>query len=550
MLFIRCSICFLYFFGHLHLSAQTTQELADRTIVVINRNDPDSYEIGHYYALKRGIPESNIVELDTSLSETITIKQYVETVANPLLNVLLDKKWVKGIKNASKDAYGRDRLSITVHRISYVVLIKGIPLRISNDPIQIKESSESVPSQFLVNQCSLDGEISLLLAPPHLSMTAFINNPYFNNINISETDANRILKLTRLDGPTKNDVIRLVDRTIQAEEIGLMGRTYFDIGGPHKRGDSWIGEAGKITEEAYFDVDYETTKGKIDYTDRLDAPAIYMGWYNQNAYAQWSEARWQVPPGAIGFHLHSFSATSVRNTKTWLGAFVSQGYCVCFGNVFEPYLEYTHRPQILLRHLMAGGNFGDAVMLSTPMLSWQNVAIGDPLYRPFKVPLSEQIKSFNNTIFGSYAIIREMNRLIEEESKDAAIVYGRSKFEIKPSLALSYKLANLYVDTNQSAEAVKILKYIRLLTQFSLDELVLAQNIADLLNKYGDNQLALNVYKNLLKERELSDALLASLYERGSKVAKDCGDITLAGRWSVKARNMNRPLSENAKNKD
>ena len=87
MLFIRCSICFLYFFGHLHLSAQTTQELADRTIVVINRNDPDSYEIGHYYALKRGIPESNIVELDTSLSETITIKQYVETVALSLIHI-------------------------------------------------------------------------------------------------------------------------------------------------------------------------------------------------------------------------------------------------------------------------------------------------------------------------------------------------------------------------------------------------------------------------------------------------------------------------------
>ena len=135
-------------------------------------------------------------------------------------------------------------------------------------------------------------------------------------------------------------------------------------------GDAWLRAAGEIAEAAYFDVDFETSKRPMDFRDRLDAPAIYMGWYRPNAYAQWRAPRWRVPAGAIGFHLHSYSATSVRDPKTWLGAFVSQGYCATFGNVFEPYLEFTHRPQVLLAHLIAGGHFGDAVMLSMPALSW------------------------------------------------------------------------------------------------------------------------------------------------------------------------------------
>jgi len=43
----------------------------------------------------------------------------------------------------------------------------------------------------------------------------------------------------------------------------------------------------------------------------------------------------------------------------------------------------VHRPHLLLRALARGHNFGDAVYYALPALSWQGVAIGDPLYRPF-----------------------------------------------------------------------------------------------------------------------------------------------------------------------
>ena len=92
---------------------------------------------------------------------------------------------------------------------------------------------------------------------------------------------------------------------------------------------------------------------------------------------------------------------------------------------------------------MSGGSFGEAVALSTPSLSWQSVAIGDPLYRPFKVSLAEQLKLSEESIFTAYASIRETNRILAEEGSEPAIALPRSEFISQPSLALAYRLAQL-----------------------------------------------------------------------------------------------------------
>lgn len=523
------------------LPAQTNAALAKEMVIVVNRNDPDSLSIGQYYARQRGIPESRILQLSAPIKETITISEYAKTVANPLLNALIENKWVKGVKDGSKDAYGRERLSVSIHSIPFVVLIKGVPLRIANDPLLLEESTANLSVQFRVNNGSVDGEIALLLAPPQTSMTALVPNPYFEKSSISSTDANRTLRVTRLDGPTKANVMNLIDRTLKAEEIGLMGRAYIDTGGPHAKGDEWIRAAGAIAEAAFFDIDYETSKRAMNHRDRLDAPAIYMGWYRPNAQAQWRSPRWPVPPGAIGFHLHSFSGTSVRSTKTWLGAFVAQGYCATVGNVYEPYLEYTHRPQVLLAHLMSGGNFGEAVALSMPSLSWQSVAIGDPLYRPFKVSLAEQLKSSEGSTFSDYASIREINRMLAEEGSESAIAYARSKFISQPSLALAYRLAQLYASEAKDRDAVEVLKVIRYMTKFSPDDFVLVQKIANFLHKRGEGEMAFNIYKNLLDERDLDKQLKISLYQSGALIAAAQSEPVIASRWDLEARKLKSP---------
>ncbi|MGC6424295.1 MAG: TIGR03790 family protein [Lentimonas sp.] len=517
-------------------------EEASRVVIVVNANEPDSRVIGDYYAEKRGIPKENIIELSTSREETITPKEYVETIYNPFLTKLIAGGWVEGVRSTRQDRYGRLPMSVAVNSISYVVTIKGIPLRISNDPTLFESAVTNAPKHYSVNQAAVDNELGLLLAPGNLSMTSLIPNPLYNQKNPSAADLSRILRVSRLDGPDARSVKRVIDRTLEAEEIGLMGRAYIDIGGPHAKGDEWFNAAADFVEAAYFDTDIETSKREIDMYSRYDAPAIYLGWYRPHASGPWAQPRWSVPAGAIAYHLHSFSAITLRNPrKGWLGAFVKQGYCASVGTVYEPYLEQTHRPHDLIQHLLEGHTFGEAVLYSYSAFSWMGVAIGDPLYRPFKVDLRKQLSRRANSPFSSYVHLREINRLKSEAGADAALAYARRQYVEQPSLALAYKLAQLFIEQGQKAEAAQTLKIMRYITEFSEDEQILAKEIADLLHSAGEPELALEIYERLIAQRNLNKTLRIVLLRGGAKVTEALGNAVQSSRWNLEARQLAAP---------
>ena len=515
---------------------------AAHVVVVVNANDSGSTEIAKYYTEQRGIPKANIIALEMPTKETVTVREFVDTIYNPLLNALIEKDWMNAVKANGRDVVGRERVSVATHHISYLVTTRGVPLRIANDPTLLGAGLEQLPKQFKVNNGSVDGELALLAAPANLPMAAFVPNPLFSKMAPTSADAKRVIRVSRLDGPSVGVVKKLIARSMQAEAEGLMGRAYFDIGGPHAKGDEWMIAAGDLAVAAYFDTSFEKTKRPMDGRDRYDAPAIYMGWYRQNAYGPWREAKWSVPPGAIGFHLHSFSATTVRSTsKGWLGAFVNQGYCATVGNVYEPYLEYTHRPQMLLGALLDGHTFGEAAMFSNPALSWQGVAIGDPLYRPFKIGLDEQLQKSMNHSFSAYLCLRQINRLQAEGKADEAVAFARTQFVRQPSLALAYELAKLYAAEDEAKKAVEALKVVRYITVFSSDEIVLVKKIADFLNKHAESELALDLYRKLIDRDGLAKALKISLLEGGAKVAMNVGETTLASAWTLTARKLKTP---------
>ena len=515
---------------------------ADNVVVLVNASSPDSGAIAKYYIEQRGIPEANIIALEMPIKETVTVREFVDTIYNPLLNALINNKWMRAVKATGRDAVGRERVSIATHRISYLVTTRGVPLRIANDATLLGAGFDQLPKQFQVNNGSVDGELALLAGPANLPMTAFVPNPLFSTMVPTSLDAKRVIRVSRLDGPSVASVKKLIDRSLQAEAEGLMGRAYFDIGGPHAKGDEWMNAAGDLAVKAFFDTSFEKTKRAMDGRDRYDAPAIYMGWYRPNAYGPWREARWSVPPGAIAFHLHSFSATTVRSTsKGWLGAFVNQGYCATVGNVYEPYLEYTHRPQMLLAALLDGHTFGEAAMFSNPTLSWQGVAIGDPLYRPFKVGLDAQLKESMEHPLSAYLCLRQINRLEAAGKADEAVAFARTQFVRQPSLPLAYKLAKLYAARGETKKAVEALKVTRYITVFSTDEVVLVKKIADFLNQNDESELALDLYKKLIDQQGLEKALRIALFEGGAKVATRRGQTTVASSWTLSARKLKQP---------
>ena len=62
---------------------------------------------------------------------------------------------------------------------------------------------------------------------------------------------------------------------------------------------------------------------------------------------------------------------------------LEKGADVTVGNVYEPFLGACHRFDIFADRLLDGYTVAEASWMSMPVLSWQGVVFGDPLYRPY-----------------------------------------------------------------------------------------------------------------------------------------------------------------------
>ena len=90
-------------------------------------------------------------------------------------------------------------------------------------------------------------------------------------------------------------------------------------------------------------------------------------------------------PGAIAVHIHSFSASTLRDPNAdWVGPLAdARARPRRIGNVYEPYLQLTPHLDIFNDRLLHGFTFAESAYMSMPALSWMSVMVGDPLYRPY-----------------------------------------------------------------------------------------------------------------------------------------------------------------------
>ena len=59
------------------------------TLVVFNKNVPESKELADFYAQARGIPREQVVGLNCANKETITRAEFQKTIENPLRTRLI-----------------------------------------------------------------------------------------------------------------------------------------------------------------------------------------------------------------------------------------------------------------------------------------------------------------------------------------------------------------------------------------------------------------------------------------------------------------------------
>ena len=506
-------------------------EMAARVILLANSRQPESVQLAEFYAAKRGVPKTNIIALPLPEAESISWRQFIDQVYRPVQYELYHRGWIDGTASSLQDRLGRARYALTGHHISYLVVCRGVPLRINEDVSLLDENAGRRVGRLLYkDEAAVDSELSLL-AQSGSEITGTVPNPFFDKDDVSAVDAGTVIKVSRLDGPTFESARELVVSALEGERTGLLGRYYIDLKGPHPDGDQWLEATQRQLEALGFDGEVERTAASFDPAARFDAPVFYFGWYADDLNGPFAVEGFKFPPGAIAVHIHSFSARTLHSdTQGWCGPFVARGVAATLGNVFEPYLQLSHRPDLFFQALSQGKNFGDAAYFALPVLSWQSVAIGDPLYRPFKISLAGQLRHPDKLPAGlaPYALIRRANALLHQGKTAEAWIGLRTGLRDRPGLALAIACAKLAFAANASPDALAALNTVASMGEFGAEDWTLARDVARLLAAHGAAPAGLQVYAKLVKTRAPTVIAEKGLRREALSLAQALGDQSLA----------------------
>ncbi len=360
---------------------------AAAALVIYNENDPLSHDLADFYASKRGIPPERVVGLKCSINEEISRAEYDATIAGPL-RALFDARgwWTRSPDQAT----GEPTSVVSSNRIRFLVLLRGMPLRISEASGYAGDTVLATQPTAIAtrNAAAVDSELAVLgLFTHHLS--GVIGNPYYRSYDpFLETHHAGMMLVGRLDAPTGGMVRRMIEDALAVEKTGLWGRCYIDgrglpPGDSLSEGDAWLRKiATEITPFALPTI-YDNAPALFAADYPLTEAALYFGWYSEQPAGALADENFHFRPGAVACHIHSFSATSVRDpSRWWVGPLLSKGAAAVLGNVYEPYLSLTTHLDIFADRLCGGLTFIESAYAATPALSWMNTFVGDPLYRP------------------------------------------------------------------------------------------------------------------------------------------------------------------------
>ena len=369
----------LFFFLLLALSPSSlgAEELTGKHFLVLyNKNAKESQELALKYAEARKVPSQQVIGLDCSDKEEITREEYNTSFVDPLLALAQKKGWwpTKGGKIQDRQIYG-------------LVLMKGLPLKIRRDKPQTPKGP------VLNTEACVDSELSCLSLGDY-ALTGMINNPYFEELLPFIDRKLPSLLVSRVDALHYSTCHSLLEDTWRAEAEGLSGWTVVDKGGPFKQGDDWMTTIATQSDQEGLPALLDSFPKTLPKNYPLPGPLMfYFGWYTPNLNGPFLAPSVPFARGAIAAHLHSFSASTLRKAEAgWCAGLLEKGAVATVGNVYEPYLHTSHHFDLFHNRLLEGFCLAEAASMSIPCLSWQNVVIGDPLYRPFK---NKRTKTFS-----------------------------------------------------------------------------------------------------------------------------------------------------------
>lgn len=350
--------------------------------VLYNSASPESLALAKDYQQSRAIPEDNMIGLEMPIVEEIDRATYRAKIELPLRNEFDKRSWWKRSKIQEGLVIAGE------NQIQVIVCMRGVPLKISRvvasaTPVKPSEAVPAANPVAAANEASVDSELAILSFEGH-ELNGPSKNQYFESkLGFAEARMPFLMLVGRIDGPSFAICHRMIADAIAAEKNGLWGRAYFDLANFYPEGDAWIRSAAIKTQDAGFPTVINPWKEVYAKNYPMNDAAIYFGWYEGNACGPFVNPNFHFRKGAVAVHLHSFSAATVQSeTANWCGPLLVRGACATLGNVYEPYLSMTHHFDEFQQHLLDGFSLIEAAYASIPVVSWQAVVLGDPLYRP------------------------------------------------------------------------------------------------------------------------------------------------------------------------
>ena len=323
---------------------------AGQVLVVVNDRSQASKAIGAYYVKRRQIPAENLVRLSTAEVEETSQDTFESDILKPV----------------------RAAIRACPNEIEYVVLTKGIPIR-------IREGGYSV-----------DGRLAAMDLPsrevrPGMRLTP---NPYFAKNEPFDAAKFGMVLVTRLDGYTVADCKKLVDDSIAAKPE--KGPYYFEpaknrVGGDYGQLQGEMLAAARFLKDRGAKVDI----GKAGaFAAPTTALAGYCSWgSNDSSYKRDVYRKLRFKPGALA---ETFVSTSGRTFsdpdaagQSLAADLIAQGVTGVKGYVSEPFVFALAHPGLLLDRYTSGYNLAESFYMASMAIGWKDVVIGDPLCRPY-----------------------------------------------------------------------------------------------------------------------------------------------------------------------
>jgi uncharacterized protein (TIGR03790 family) len=316
---------------------------ASHVLVVFNARSADGRAIADRYVALRHVPEANVLRIVCPETDEWTLAEYRTTL----------------------ETFVQQRIAADPD-LDYVVLTRGIPFRLSDSGSDGGFSTDST-----LSTCGMNPRPDTRAA-----------NPYYRQVNRFTRGRYGILLVTRLDGPTLQSALGLIDSATHAQARR----------GPFYLRDSFamnMAPANLLLTRRGFTTEFVHGFNNSRYPHYEGLGGPYMAHWgagpHDTQYTAENYAKLKFLPGAICDITWSASAAGLRDAgsvgniavMTGNGAAGAQGY------VSEPYADSLSKPEFVLDRYTRGYDLAESFSAGTPYVNWKQIVLGDPLCAPY-----------------------------------------------------------------------------------------------------------------------------------------------------------------------